>query len=101
MQLFKHLWTGARTLVFSNEELNDILKIVKSFEKLCLLLKGVSETTKNEGKDQKGEFLGMLLDKLRASLLGNILAGKGVVRGDDRVIRVSGGVIRAGEGHDF
>ena len=76
-----------RTLVFSNEDLDDIMKIVKSLEGASLLIKGVTETFENEEKELKEGFLGMLA----ASLLGNTLAGKGVVRG-------CGGVIQAGEG---
>ena len=61
--------------------MKDILKIVKSLEDFgLLLLEGVSETIKNEAKEQKGRFLSMLLGMLGASLLGNMLAGKGVIR---------------------
>ena len=56
--------------------MKDILKIVKSLQDSGLLLEGVSETIKNEAKEQKGGFLSMLLDTLRASLLGNMLAGR-------------------------
>ena len=42
------------------------------------MLKGVSEIIQNEAKKQKGVFLSMLLGTLGASLLGNILAGKGI-----------------------
>ena len=57
--------------------MKDIMKIVKSLEVFRLLLKGVSETIQNESKKQNGGFLIMLLDKLGASLLGNLLAVKG------------------------
>ena len=60
--------------------MNDILKIVKSLEDSGVLLKGVSETIKNKAKEPKGGFLSMLLGTLGASLLGNMLAGKGVIR---------------------
>ena len=60
--------------------MNDILKIVKSLEDSGVLLKGVSETIKNEAKEQNGGFLSMLLGTLATSLLGNMLAGKGVIR---------------------
>ena len=59
--------------------MEDIIKIVKSLEGSGLLLKGVSETIQNEAKEQKGGFLSMLLGTLGASLLGNILAGKGAI----------------------
>ena len=60
--------------------MNDILKIVKSLEDSGVLLKGVGETVKNEAKEQSGGFLSRLLGTLGASLLGNVLAGKGVIR---------------------
>ena len=68
------------TLIISNDEMKDILKIVKSLEDPGLLLEGVSETIKNEAKEQKGGFFSMLLGTLGASLLGNMLTGKGVIR---------------------
>ena len=68
------------TLIASNAEMNDIIKIVKSLEEWALLIKGVSETINNESKKQKGGFPGMLLGTLGASLLGNLLTGKGTVR---------------------
>ena len=60
--------------------MKDILKILKSLEASGLLLEGVSETIKNEAKEQKGKFLSMLLGTLGANLFGNMLAGKGVIR---------------------
>ena len=59
------------TLIISNEEMNDIMKIVKSLEKSSLLIKGVTETIKNEAKEQNGGFLEIILGPLDASLLGN------------------------------
>ena len=60
--------------------MEDILKIVRSLEDSGILLEGVSETIKNEAKQQKGGFLSMLLGTLVASLLKNMLAGKGFIR---------------------
>ena len=77
------------TLIISNHERYDILKIVKSLEDSGILLKGVSATIKDEAKEQQGGILSMLLGTVGASLLGNMLAGK-------RVIRVGEGTIRAG-----
>ena len=57
----------------SNDEMEDIIKIVKSLEDSGLLLKGVSETIQNEAKEQKGGFLSMLLGTLRVILLRDIL----------------------------
>ena len=59
--------------------------------------KGVSKTIKNEVKEQKEWFFGMLLGTLGARLFGNMLAVKGVLRGDDGVIRAGEGVIEAGQ----
>ena len=68
------------TLIISNDEMNDIIKIVKALEDSGLLLKGFAETVQNEVKEQKGGFLSMLLGRLGATLLGNILTGRGVNR---------------------
>ena len=51
------LATGNSTLIISNDEIKDIIKIVKFFEDSGLLLKGVSETTKNEAREQKKDLL--------------------------------------------
>ena len=64
------------TLTISNKEVEDIEKIGKSLKDFGLLIKGISGTVENEAKEQKGEFLGMLLDTLSGSLLGNMLTGK-------------------------
>ena len=60
--------------------MNDIIKIIQALENSNILLKGVTKTIKNEAKEQKGGFLSMLLGTLGASLLGNLLTGKGIVR---------------------
>ena len=67
------------TLIISNEEMNEIMKIVQAFEDSNIWLKGVTKTIKNKTKEHKGGFLEMLLCTLGASLLGNILAGKGAI----------------------
>ena len=75
------LGSGTTTLIISNDEMNDIIKIVKSLEDSGVLLKGVSETIQHEAKEQRRRFLSMLLGTLGASLLGNLLTGgKGVIR---------------------
>ena len=71
--------------------MEDIIKIVKSFEVSGLLLIGVSEKIQNEANEQKGRFLSMSLGTLGISLLGNIFAGKGVNRAGE-------GILRAGYG---
>ena len=69
----KMLGSGTTTLTISNDEMDDILKIVKSLENSGLLLKGASETIQHEAKKQRGRFLSMLLGTLGASLLGDVL----------------------------
>ena len=59
---------GTTTLLLSKEERNDIMKIIKSLKESELLIKSVNETIKNETKEQKGKFLGMLLGTLGPSL---------------------------------
>ena len=89
--------SGTTTLIISNKEMNDIMKIVQALEDSNILLKGVTKTIKNETKEQKGGFLSMLLGTLGASLLGNMLAGKGIVRagyGNKK----GKGILRAGYG---
>ena len=75
------------TSIISNNEIEDIIKIVKSLEYSGLLLKGVTETVQNEVKEQKVGFLSMLLGTLSASLLGNLLTGKGINRAGEGVLR--------------
>ena len=59
-------------LIIEQEDMNDIMKIIKALEKCGILLKGVSKTVKNETKEQRRGFLSMLLGTLGASLLGNL-----------------------------
>ena len=73
------LESGTTTLIKSNKEMKDIIKTVKSLEDSGLLLKRVTGTTQNEVKEQTRGFLSMLLGTLCASLLENILAGKGQI----------------------
>ena len=98
---------GSRTitLIISKEEMNDIMKITQALEDSNILLKGVTKTIENETKEQKGGFLSMLLGTLGASLLGNLLAGKGIVRaGSGRPSssalqnKKGKGIVRAGYG---
>ena len=74
------------------------------------MIKGVTKTIKNETKEQKGGFSSMLLGTLGASLLGNLLTWKGIVRvgsGNKKgkgIVRVGSGnkkgkaIVRAGSG---
>ena len=81
--------------IISNNEIEDLFKIAKSLEDSCLLLKGVTETVQNEVKEQKGGFLSALLGTLGASLLENLLTGRGIYRA-----RKGKGIVRAGEGNN-
>ena len=65
--------SGTTNLIISNEEMNDILKIVQVLEDSNILLKGITKTIGNETKEQKGAFSGILL----STLLGNLGAGHG------------------------
>ena len=79
-----------------------IIKIVNFLEDSGLLLKVVTQTSQNEVIEQKGGFLTMLLGTLGASLLGNLLTGKGVYRaGKGKGINTAGeGIVRAGYGNN-
>ena len=83
------------TLIISSNEMEDIFKIVKSLGDLGLLSEGVSETIKNEAKEQKRGFLGMLLGTLGASVLGNMLADKGFIRAGEGTTKVGYGSKRS------
>ena len=94
---------NSTVLIISNDEMSDIIKIVKSLEDSGLLLKGVTETVQKEVKEQKGGFLSMLLGTLGASLLGNLLTRKGIYRaGKDKgkgINRGGEGIVSAGYGN--
>ena len=79
------------TLIISDDEMEDILKIVKSLEDSGLLLEGVSKTIKDEAKEQRGVFLSMLLGTLGANVLGNMLVDKGVIRAGEGTAKVGYG----------
>ena len=88
-------------LIIDQEDMNDIMKIIKALKNSGILLKGVSKTIENETKEQRGGFLSMLLGTLRASLLGDLLTGeKGIVRAGEGSVasRAKGdGIVRAGK----
>ena len=86
------LGSGTTTLMILNDEMKDVIKIVKSLKDSDLLLEGVSKTIQNEAKEQKGGYFSMLLGTLGASLLRNISVGQGINRAGE-------GVIRAGYGN--
>ena len=78
-------------LIIEQEDMNDIIKIIEVLETSGILLKGVTKTIENETKEQRGGFLSMLLGTLGASVLGNLLSGKGLAHACE-------GIVRAGEG---
>ena len=92
----KIVGSGTATLLILNDEMEDIIKIVRALEESGLLLEGVGETIQNEIKEQKGGFRSMLLVILGASLLGNLLAGKGIIKAGYG--SKGKGIIRAGYG---
>ena len=81
------------TLIISNNKMKDVIEILRFLKDSSLLLKEVSETIQNEAREQKGGFISMFLGTLGANLLGNILAGKGVNRAGE-------GIVRAGYGNE-
>ena len=89
-------------LIIEQEDMKDIMKIIKALEKSSILLKGVSKTIENETKEQRGGFSSMLLGTLGASLLGNLLTGgKGRVASrakGEGIMRAGDGIVRAGSG---
>ena len=74
------------TLIVSKEGMTDMMKIVKPLQQYDLLIKGFRGIFENKAKEQKGDFLGMLLVALGDSSLGNMLTGKGVIGAGERVI---------------
>ena len=87
--------SGTTSLIISNKEINDIMKIVQAPEDSNILLKGVTKTINSETKGQKEGFLSMLLGTLGVILLGNFSSGKGIVRADSGN-KKGKGIIRAG-----
>ena len=79
IQKTKH-GSGSRSLIISNEEMNDIIKTVQALVDSNILLKGVTKTMKNKTKEQKGGFLSMFLGTSGTRLLGSLLTGKGIAR---------------------
>ena len=92
------------TLIISINDMQDLLKTVKSLEDSCILLNGITEIEKNEVKEQKGGFISMFLGTFGASLLADLLkknlSGRGVIRAGERTIRAGEGTIRAGYGSE-
>ena len=64
--------SGTTTLIISNEEMNDIMKIFRALEDSNIWLKGITKAVKNETREQRGGFLGTLVGTLGSILLGNL-----------------------------
>ena len=83
---------GGGVKLIIEQDMKDIMKIIKTLENSDISLKGVNKTIKNETKEQRGGFLSMLLGTLGASLLGNLLSGgKGIMRAGDGIVRAASG----------
>ena len=96
--------SGVTTLATSNEEIDDIMKIVQALEDSGILLNGVTKTNKNDIKKQNENGIEMLLGTLGASLLRNLPTGKGIYRSgqgtkraEERFLRAGQGFLRAGQ----
>ena len=99
MQLFRRFLQSGITLIISNEEIDDIMKIVKSLEDIGLTIQRFSKTIKNEAREQKERFFSMLLGALDASLLWNMLSVKGIIAPKEGKLTLRAGesTIRAGQ----
>ena len=84
--------SGITTLIISNDDLDDLIKIVTALEEHDILLKGTSKTIKNETKEQNIGFFSMLLGTSGASLLGNLLTGRGLCRTGQEMYRTGQGL---------
>ena len=71
--------------------MNDIMKIIEPLENSGILLKRLSKAIENETKEQSGGFLSMLLGTLGASLLANLITGKGMMRAGEGIVRADEG----------
>ena len=89
--------SSVATLIISNEEMNDVMKIVNSLEESDLLIKGVNEAIKNEAEEQKGGFLGMLFCTLGASFSESLFTAKGTIRAGEGTSRTGEGIVRTGQ----
>ena len=90
--LKKMYGSGNTTLIISNDDMDDLIKIITALEEHYILLKGTSRTIKNETKEQRGRFLSMLLGSLEASLLANLLTGQALYRTGQGLYRTGQGL---------
>ena len=99
MVQFKKIYGSGTTVIFCNEDINDMIKIVKALEDSVILVKGVTKTLQNDVK--KGSalpILPMLLGTLGSSLIGNLLSGRGLFRSAEGMYRAGKGLYRTGQG---
>ena len=92
--------SGTTTLIISDKEMNDIMKIAQALEDSNILLKVVTKTIKNKTIKLKGGFLSMLLSTLGARLLGNLLSGKRIA-GAGSGNKKGKGIVRASYGKEY
>ena len=84
--------SGIKLIIEEEEDMNGIMKIIEALENSGILLKGVTKTIENETKEQRAGFSSMLLGTLLgASLLGNLLTGKYIMRASDGIVRARSG----------
>ena len=74
-------------LIISNEDMDDVIRIIKSLENWGVLSYGVGDAVKHEIKKQRDRFLGMLSGTLGAPKLVNMLTEEGVIRAGKGVVR--------------
>ena len=67
--------------------MEDIIETDESLEEAKLLIKEIIKIIKNETKEQKRAFISKLLGMLAFSLLGNVLAGQGVIKANEDTVR--------------
>ena len=91
---------SSTSLIISNKEMNDIMKIAQALEDSNILLKVVTKTIKNKTIKLKGGFLSMLLSTLGARLLGNLLSGKRIA-GAGSGNKKGKGIVRASYGKEY
>ena len=94
------LGSGTTILIILNKEMDDIIKTVEALKDSNISLKVVTKTIKNKTREQKGGFLSMLLGTLGANLLGNLLAGKVIVRAESGN-KKGNEIVRAGSGKQW
>ena len=91
---------SSTSLIISNKEMNEIMKIAQALEDSNILLKVVTKTIKNKTIKLKGGFLSMLLSTLGARLLGNLLSGKRIA-GAGSGNKKGKGIVRASYGKEY